>query len=308
MLRTFRYLLQLGFGVWLLAPPSLLADEPFPPELVRFVQEPKQPVFTGAGEGKWDARIRERGWIMREGDTWKMWYTGYDGTRDGQKMLGYATSQDGINWIRHEHNPIYKEHWVEDMMVARHGDIYYMFAEGKGDRAHLLTSKDGIQWQRVGPLDVRKKDGQPIEEGPYGTPTAWHENGTWHLFYERRDKGVWLATSRDMKVWTNVQDEPVLSPGPAGYDQEMIALNQIVEHDGRYYAYYHGAGPAPAPGQPRKWSTCVAVSSDLVHWQKYPHNPLFPIEANKSSGILIHDGKRFRLYTMHDKVEVHVQE
>jgi len=44
-------------------------------------------------------------------------------------------------------------------------------------------------------------------------------------------------------------------------------------------------------------------SKDLVHWQKYPGNPI--IGENKSSGIMIHDGKRYRLYTMHDKVCVH---
>ena len=35
---------------------------------------------------------------------------------------------------------------------------------------------------------------------------------------ERRDAGVWLARSRDLKVWTNVSDEPVLLPGPSDYD------------------------------------------------------------------------------------------
>jgi beta-1,2-mannobiose phosphorylase / 1,2-beta-oligomannan phosphorylase len=49
----------------------------------------------------------------------------------------------------------------------------------------------------------------------------------------------------------------------------------------------------------------LATSKDLVHWTKYEGNPLFPRRDNKSSGILVHDGKQFRLYTMHDKVVVH---
>ena len=221
--------------------------------------------------------------------------------REGDKLLGYATSRDGLRWTRHE-EPIYQEHWVEDMAVVKHGGTYYMFAEGRGDRAQLLTSRDGLAWQRVGSLDVRQRNGKPIEAGPYGTPTAWREDGVWHLFYERRDAGVWLATSRDMKVWTNVQDEPVLSPGPGAYDRDLIAMNQVVKHGGRYYAYYHGTG---TPTTPRQWTTGVAVSTDLVHWKKYPGNPLLPTEANKSSGILVHDGQRYRLYTMHDEVHVH---
>ena len=275
----------------------------FPPELTRFTPIENNPVFTAGGDGRWDVMIRERGWIMKSGDVWRMWYTGYDGTRPGQKMLGYATSTDGVRWTPHPDNPIYDEHWIEDMMVVEKDGVFYLFAEGEGDASTLFTSPDGIQWTRVGPLDVRKANGEPIEPGPYGTPTAWFEDGVWCLFYERYDKGIWLATSKDMKVWTNVSDEPVLSPGPDSYDGAMIALNQIVKHNGRYYAYYHGRGDA-APFD--KWCSGVATSDDLRNWVKYPNNPLQPVAENKSSGIVVYDGERFRFYTMHGKVDLHL--
>jgi predicted GH43/DUF377 family glycosyl hydrolase len=278
-------------------------DDKFPRELVRFKPYQKEPIFT-AQPMKWDSAIRERGWIMREDDLWKMWYTGYDSTPDSRKYLGYATSKDGVEWKRHEKNPIYRDHWVEDMMIVKDGGKYWMFAEGKDDRAQLLVSEDGISWKRVGQLDVRLKDGKPIPDGPYGTPTAWKEDGIWYLFYEREDKGIWLATSKDMKVWTNIQDEPVLSPGPGEYDKDLVALNQIIRHKGRYYAYYHGSNrTGPNKG---KWSTNIATSTDLIHWEKYPNNPLLPIEDNRSSGIVVHDGKQFRLYTMHPSVYLYL--
>lgn len=280
------------------------ADDKFPTELVDFKPAQDGPVFTAGGKGKWDQAIRERGWIMKEGDVWKLWYTGYDGGRDSIKYLGYATSTDGISWKRHDKNPIYTDHWVEDMMIVKDDGKYWMFAEGKDDRAHLLVSTDGLAWKRVGQLDIRLKDGKPIPDGAFGTPTAWKEKDTWHLFYERDDLGVWLATSKDMKVWTNVQDEPVLRPGPDEFDKDLIALNQIIRHKDRYYAYYHGsARQGPAKG---KWSVGVATSTDLIHWEKYAKNPLEPVEQNKSSGILVHDGSRYLLYTMHPAVHVHV--
>jgi hypothetical protein len=292
--------LPLLFAAAQQAPP---ADAKFPPELVKFVPHRINPVFT-AEPGRWDARIRERGWILREGDTWKLWYTGYDGTPDGTRLLGYATSPDGIQWKRWPMNPLYRDHWVEDMMVVKHDGKYLMFAEGKDDRAQLLVSADGVSWKRVSQLDIRMKDGKPIADGPYGTPTAWHEGDKWYLFYERMDRGVWLATSKDLKVWTNVRDEPVLKPGPGAYDRDLIALNQIIKHKGRYYAYYHGC--ASRGPQARLWSTAVATSTDLIHWEKYPGNPLQPVAENKSSGIVVRDGDRFRLYTMHPAVYVHM--
>jgi hypothetical protein len=280
------------------------AVDAFPPELVKFDPIKANLVFQGRGVGNWDEHIRERGWILRDGDKWQMWYTGFEGGGgdNGPNLkLGYATSSDGLQWSRYPGNPVYDESWVEDMMVVKRLDTYYMFAEGQHDIAQLLTSTDGIHWTLVGPLDIRLTNGQPISAGPRGTPTAYYENDSWYLFYERRDLGIWLATSKDTKVWTNVDDEPVIKLGPNEYDSRQIALNQIVKYKGRYYAYYHGSGNE----QPRLWSTNVAVSNDLVHWVKYRDNPLLPIEDNKSSGILVDDGKQFRLYTMHDKVEVH---
>jgi hypothetical protein len=277
--------------------------EPFPPELVKFIPAQRAPVFAPA-PGKWDAKIRERGWIRHEKDIWKMWYTGYDGTKDGLRMLGYATSKDGIHWDRHPKNPIYKDHWVEDMMVVKEADKYYMFAEGLNDRAHLLVSGDGIAWVRVGILDIRMKDGAPIALGPFGTPTAFKENDVWYLLYERMDRGIWLAASKDMKTWTNVQDAPVITPGPDEYDRDLIALNQVIKYKGFYYAYYHGC--AASGPKARLWSTNVARSKDLFKWEKYPGNPLLPIDENKSSGIVIRVGESFRLYTMHPEVFLHV--
>jgi predicted GH43/DUF377 family glycosyl hydrolase len=310
-MRTRRPLLIL-FGCLLFQPWAALgtvagekaAADKFPLELVKFAPYQKAPVFTAGPKGAWDAKIRERGWIMREDGIYKMWYTGYDGSRLGLRMLGYATSEDGITWNRHPKNPLVKDEWVEDMMVWRHDGKYYMVAEGRADRAHMLVSDNGLEWKRLGQLDVRLKNGKPIPDGPYGTPTVWREGKTWHLFYERDDLGIWLATSTDLKTWTNVQDDPVMKPGPAEYDKDLIALNQIIKYKGRYYAYYHGS----AKSGPKKnlWCTCVATSIDLVQWEKYPGNPLLPIEENKSSGILVHDGRRFLLYTMHPEVYLHV--
>lgn len=280
------------------------AGHRFPDELVKFVPAQHGPVFAAGLKDAWDAKIRERGWILRENGAYKLWYTGYDGSKDGQRSLGYATSEDGIAWKRHPKNPLVKNEWVEDMMVFKHDGTYYMVAEGRGDLAHMLVSDNGIDWTRLGQLDVRLKNGKPIPKGAYGTPTVWREGKVWHLFYERSDLGVWLATSTDLKTWTNVQDEPVMKPGPDEHDKDLIALNQIIKHKGRYYAYYHGS--AKTGPNAKLWSTCIATSTDLMHWEKYPGNPLLPVEANKSSGIVVHDGKQFRLYTMHPEVQLHL--
>jgi len=270
----------------------------FPDELVHFVPYRKNPVFFGTDTTTWDRHIRERGWILNEDGEYHMWYTGYI-KEDSEKHLGYATSKDGLIWTRYPSNPIYASGWVEDVCVIKSGGTYYMFSEGRGDTAHLLTSTDRIHWAEQGNLDIRMMNGTPISPGPFGTPAVWKENDTWYLFYERNDLGIWLAVSKGLKVWTNVQDQPVIAMGPDAYDQFAVAMDQIIQYKGSYYGYYH----ASAYKDWREWSTNIAVSKDLVHWKKYPGNPV--LKENKSSAIAVFDGKVHRLYAMHDKVTVH---
>jgi predicted GH43/DUF377 family glycosyl hydrolase len=270
----------------------------FPDELVHFTPYKNNPVFAGTGSSTWDNQIRERGWILRDNNSWYLWYTGYTNI-DSTKYLGYATSDDGITWKRYKNNPIHNSSWVEDMCVIRSGNTYYMFAEGKGDTAHMLTSADRIHWTERGNLDIRGTNGHSISKGPYGTPAVLKEKGDWYLFYERNDLGIWLATSKDLKVWTNVQDEPVLRMGPENYDQYAVALDQVIKYKGLYYGYYH----ASAFKDWHEWSSDIAVSKDLIHWKKYPGNPI--VANDKSSPIVVNDGTNYRLYTMHPEVNAY---
>ena len=102
-----------------------------------------------------------------------------------------------------------------------------------------------------------------------------------------------------MKVWTNVQDEPVLNRGPEPFDKHMIALNQVIKYKGRYYAVYHGLENK----ETKKWTTNLATTTDFIHWTKYPNNPIVP--GNRSSGILVETDEGWTLYTMHDIVRRH---
>ena len=261
------------------------------------------PILERGSSGSWDDVHVACAMILKEGSrNYTMWYSGYG--PDGIKKLGYATSNDGLKWTRYGDKPIYDKHWTEDMIVVKHNDLYYMFAEGTEEPGNIqktnwLTSNDGIDWQRQGELDIRKTDGQPIADRSVGTPAVWHENGKWYLLYEfDNDKAVFLATSPELKVWTHVQDEPVMLPGPSFYDNKAVAVDQVLKYKGRYYMYYHGLGDTEG-----NWTTNIATSKDLLHWKKYDGNPLVPVKTNKGSGILVHDGKQFRLYTMH----VHTQ-
>lgn len=292
------YFISLATLMVLLGSSGVNPDKDFPDELVHFIPYKHNPVFAATGASTWDNQIRERGWILREGADWYLWYTGYTNI-DSIKYLGLAISKDGINWKRYDKNPIHNTSWVEDVCVVKSGNTYYMFSEGQGDTAHMLSSTDRIHWTEQGNLDIRGTSGKSISKGSYGTPAVINESGAWYLFYERDDLGIWLATSKDLKVWTNVQDSPVLRMGPEPYDQYAVAMDQVIKYKGLYYGYYH----ASAFKDWREWSSDVAVSKDLIHWKKYPENPI--VANDKSSPVIVNDGKIYRLYTMHPEVDVY---
>ncbi|MCE5344666.1 MAG: hypothetical protein LLG13_00070 [Bacteroidales bacterium] len=276
-------------------------NKDFSSEMVEFVPYKDNPVFKGTGENTWDKKIRERGYILFEDDLYKMWYTGYNPDTEEEKYLGYATSPDGINWKKYSDRPVFNSKWTEDMFVTKNRDTYYMYAEGKNDIAHLLVSNDGINWNEKGDLVIRTTNGETIP-GPYGTPSVWIENDKWYLFYERKDSAIWIATSDDRINWTNVQDDPVLKPGPEIYDAGAVAVNQVVKFGGKYYLYYHATAGSDwqHTKAPVIWTSNTAMSTDLIHWTKYPGNPI--VEGDHSSPILVFDGNKPSLYTMHPEV------
>ena len=260
-------------------------DAVFPAELVDWDPNSRQLVLPHGGPNTWDRAFSERGYILREGDTYHLWYineiAGYEWGR-----LGYASSKDGLSFQKDAGNPIPTPHGLDDVMVLHHGGAYYLFAEGENDEIQMLLGSDPVHFSWRGRVDIRNRDGSPLVPGPYGTPLVFEREGAFFLFYERLDDGVWLARSEDLNTFYNVQDLPVLTIGPADYDAVRISLQQVVAYKGQYYAFYDSRGHRP------DYATSVATSKDLIHWHKYPGNPILPVTA----GIVVHDGNRFRLY------------
>ena len=43
--------------------------------------------------------------VLKRGGKYRMWYTGQ---AKGKSWIGYATSEDGLKWARHEKNPVFR--------------------------------------------------------------------------------------------------------------------------------------------------------------------------------------------------------
>ena len=152
-----------------------------------------------------------------------------------------------------------------------------------------------------GSLDIRTTDGTPISPGPYGTPTAWFEDGTWYLFYERGDQGVWLATSKDRRVWTNVQDDArprdgarAVRPLRRRHEPGHQARRRLLRLLSRQRAASPGRTGPPASPARATWSTGRSTPAT--------RSSATTARAPSSSSTPQGD----RLYTMHPDVKVFV--
>jgi beta-fructofuranosidase len=101
--------------------------------------------------------------------------------------------------------------------------------------------------------------------------------GTYHLFHIRGERWSWPlgyreidlghAVSTDLCTWKALP--PVLGPGgPGAWDETGIWAPDIIEAEGVYHMFYTGSDAQ------NNQALGLARSTDLMHWEKYPSNPL----------------------------------
>ena len=132
---------------------------------------------------------------------YRMWYSG--GEQYEPNAIGYATSNDGLKWSRHENNPIFKPNsknaWEKDRVTAcqviRQGDWHIMFYIGFRDMNYaqigVARSKDGITgWERhrANPI-IRPGKDQWDHDAVY-KPYAIFDGKRWLLWNNSRKGGV----------------------------------------------------------------------------------------------------------------------
>jgi predicted GH43/DUF377 family glycosyl hydrolase len=126
-----------------------------------------------------------------------MWYSG--GEQYEPNAIGYATSPDGLAWIKHTANPVFgpdpKIPWEQQRVaggqVVKQADGYLLFYIGYRDINHaqigVARSKDGIShWERhpANPIICPGKD--RWDHDACYKPFAIFDGRQWLLWYNGR--------------------------------------------------------------------------------------------------------------------------
>jgi len=210
------------------------------------------PVIEPGATGTWDDSGTGELSIIKDSNTYKLWYSGYDGVHG---RIGYATSNDGINWQKYAGNPVLdivssdslENESVTEMSVIKDGKTYKMWftANDEGPIGYAI-SDDGIYWMKYPRNPV-------LDFGSLGTwdndevdnPCVIKNDDIYEMWYggEHNDvSAIGYATSREGIWWEKYGGNPVLKAGLPGSWDDDIDCPSVIKDGSLYKMWYDASG------------------------------------------------------------------
>ncbi|MFH1426505.1 MAG: hypothetical protein ABIG66_03685 [Candidatus Kerfeldbacteria bacterium] len=128
---------------------------------LRWTKNSTNPVLEFGDGTSWDNHSIGQPFVVKDGTTYKMWYTGWSMDKSGDKAsssIGYATSSDGIHWTKYDNNPVFTggQEWNSasvggpSVVVVQRNKLYELWFHGVNDNGDSAIgraySDDGVRW------------------------------------------------------------------------------------------------------------------------------------------------------------------
>ncbi len=263
---------------------------------------PGNPVLT-PGPGLWDDHDVGSPCVIKDGETYKMWYLGSPDANVNWK-IGYATSSDGLTWAKHpdpvlEYVPGTWEVSISSMYVIKDGDSLKMWYADDGlgiSGLGYASSIDGINWSKSEDNPVLTPEPGLWDDEFVTVPTVILENGKYRMWYlgvgDPQFGSPWqtgFAMSDDGIDWLKDPKNPVLQVGNTGeWDEDAAQSFDIFKiNDSTYKMLYLGSDFEEYQFGLATLDIPVAIESNFSNFptsfslsQNYPNpfNPLTKIE------------------------------
>lgn len=178
--------------------------------MMKLTRVSTEPVLKPNPKNFWEAAAVFNGGAVYENGIYHYIYRatnigGHESFGEYINNFGYASSRDLIHWERNS-EPILKNdvpqelRGPEDPRIVKIEDTFYMTYTGFGGRFPgdyricLATSTDLIHWDRHGVL---------LDEENKNSAFFPQKFGDEYLFLHRRHPNIWLAKTRDLKIFTD---------------------------------------------------------------------------------------------------------
>lgn len=298
---------------------------------VSFTPIDDNPVVTIGEEGAWDDVSIRFPYVLYHDGLFHMFYTAYRNSTVPQ-AIGYASSEDGINWTKYEQNPIFEgsgignfdDFGVNRVVVTVEDDgtwvMYYNGQEepgvppfGNGIGRATAPSPTGPWTRSESPVletgTLRRWDGGFI------FPDSVHKTDEGYVMYYSGAGGaqgmVGMATSPDGIVWTKYDDpttterpfdesDPILRAGVIGeWDSQQAWGAGVIQTENGWEMTYTGGSTVNGIYQAH---IGFAFSEDGVHWTKYEANPVISIDEHSTlfTSLLIYEEEYYVYYGLTD--------
>jgi predicted GH43/DUF377 family glycosyl hydrolase len=212
------------------------------------------PVLTNGGAGTWDETRIVSPSVIKDGATYKMWYTGRNAA--GNNAIGYATSGDGISWNKHGTNPVltgsagaWDSQYVREPAVVKVGSTFHMWYSGTAAWPYFkighATSLDGIVWTKDSANPVLSPTPGAWDSIETYAPAVVMNGSVFEMFYSGNSGGRWMtghASSANGTTWAKDADA-ILSPSVVGWDNaDSTDYSAAVIDGSTWKLFYWGKG------------------------------------------------------------------
>ncbi|GGG00088.1 hypothetical protein [Paenibacillus abyssi] len=290
-----------------------------------------KPVLIGSGEkGSFDERCVDCPFVFQHNEKFYMMYVGFDGVG---YQTGLATSENLLDWepigtiLRRNEGSgwddkniagtwIMKENHIDAPPVLKKWDNKYWlvyhaypengYEEGSAKIGLAWTEDENLlEWHRLSEPILTPEAGDWWEKGGLYKECLVEHGGTFYLYYNAKNtnEGRWieqtgLATSKDLQKWERYSNNPVLRVSENRWDLGFVSDPCVLYDTDRYQwvMYFFGYDY-------KKAQEGIALSKDLLHWEKYP-DPIIEIGkegeidsifAHKPS-VISHNGVLYHFY------------
>ena len=203
--------------------------------------------------GDWDSGDVLNPSVVRFGDEYRNYYSGYDGKTWN---TGLATSSDGIHW-------------------TKRGKI---LGPDAGNGSALMFGRKVLYWYQTGsPVQIALEGKIVLKTGPRGSwdeigvadPYVIERNREFYMYYLGMDRArrqrLGVARSPDGVTWEKLISNPIMElGGSAAFDEMGLGEPAVWSSGGLYWMLYTGR----ARGEKRRIG--LAKSPDGVQWSREP--------------------------------------
>ena len=193
--------------------------------------------------------------VAIEDGTYKMWYAGYDGSN---WRIFYATSSDGVSWVKQGLIMDYGDSTPEAISilfptVIKTDGIYYMWYTGKTTIENRLTilsatSVDGINWNKKG-LEINYGDVAGEDTSVSESCVLREDDGSLKMWYSGTDwvpvnKYRTLLATMDYRSFEPMSwDKQGIAVEIGGYPEDSTGTSNqaTIKDDGIYKMWYVGS-------------------------------------------------------------------